>query len=849
MHELISKIAQELSIETIRVKSVVELLFDEGCTIPFIARYRKELTGSMDEVQIKNVRDRYEYLTELEATKARYLKIVALHFMGKPELAAKHEALKAQFKACENKNELDDLYLPYKPKRRSRAVQARELGLEPLLEMILEARATLEDLNQMSVDFLAQLKANTSTDALSEAQEGLSPAESDEAKKRAEDLAGLTAEKCLMGARDILAERIAEDPTLRAKVRTLFAETGEVVSKVREVAAEAAPAAASVPSNRHKKQTDFSKFENYFDFREPVRTIASHRVMAIRRGEAEKVLRFTIEVDKEQVMGVIQETVIKGMPTSPAVTAWMEKACVDTFKRLLSPSLEAEVRLELKNTAEKEAIKVFSTNLEKLLLLPPLPGKAVLGIDPGLRTGSKLAAVDATGKLLGFETIYPRFEKSGESASVTQAVEVIARFVQEYQIGVIAIGNGTGSREIGQVVSQAIRTHGLKVKRVVVNESGASVYSTDEIAREEFPDLDPTIRSAISIARRLQDPLAELVKVDPKSIGVGQYQHDCSQAQLTRSLKETVESCVNKVGVNLNTASFKLLSYVSGIGPVLAKSIVEKRDASGTFASRAELMQVHGFGDKVFQQAAGFLRIVEAENPLDKSAVHPERYALVEQIAADLGLPMMELVNNHAVVSSIALEKYVTDEVGLPTLLDIQTELLKPGRDPRDEGSRLLFSDDVSCIEDLKKGMLLKGTVTNVTKFGAFVDIGVHQDGLVHISQLADSFVSDPTKVVSVGDILQVSVLDADVDKKRISLSCRQQPAPASGAGNQGQGRRHPAPRSSERGSERGGNRPRAGQGFVQAKRAQNQRGRDRGAPSNKKHTMEDLLSKFNNRS
>ncbi|MEZ4741899.1 MAG: helix-hairpin-helix domain-containing protein [Bdellovibrionota bacterium] len=571
----------------------------------------------------------------------------------------------------------------------------------------------------------------------------------------------------LTGAADILAERINETAEIRSAVRDLSYQTAKLVSTLSE--------GSSRESEKDKKKRleNSPKYQNYFEYQESLADAASHRVMAIFRGEKENILRVNIEVDGDKIINLLTSLVVGEEQTTPEVSAWIAKVAEDAYRRLISPSIETEFRMNLKRQAEDEAIKVFSTNLENLLLLPPIPGKPVLGIDPGMRTGSKLAVVSDTGKVLDYNTVYPTPGKTDTPKS-KEAIEVIAGLIQKYQVECVAIGNGTGSREIDQIVLAAIKEKDLKgVKRAVVNEAGASVYSTENIAREEFPDLDPTIRSTISIARRLQDPLAELVKIEPRSIGVGQYQHDCNVSKLSKSLKETVESCVNRVGVNVNTASHKLLSYVSGISSTLAKNIVDHRDKNGKFSDRGEIKKVQGFGPKAFEQSAGFLRVPDSSNCLDNSAVHPERYDIVYKIAEDIKTDVSAFVGKASVVHSIDWSKYVSDEVGRPTLDDIAAELIKPGRDPREDGARLMFSDDVSTIEDLKQDMKLKGTVTNVTNFGAFVDIGVHQDGLVHISQLSDEFVSDPASVVSVGDVLNVRVLEVDIARKRISLSCK----------------------------------------------------------------------------
>lgn len=729
-------ISEEYSLSPANVTGALKLLFEEDCTIPFVARYRKEVTGSMDEVNLRNIRDRYTYLTELDTSRNRYLKVVEEHCASKPELAKKLPELKAKFMAAQTKQQLEDLYLPFKPKRRTRAQVAREMGLEPLYQKIMDERAELSELKQVASEYVT----------------------SDESKIDPK-LVVATPEKALQGAGDILAEKIAEDADLREKVRSISQETAMFTSKKIEY------------EDSNKLPKNYHKYENYFDFKEPISKTVSHRVMAIRRGESEKCLRVAIEVDGERAVAEISKEIITSQPTSKEVAAWMSSVIEDSYRRLLAPSIETEIRLELKTKAESEAIKVFSDNLENLLLLPPIPGKCVLGVDPGLRTGSKLAVVNNTGKLLDHATIYP-IAKKLESPKTIEAKKIIASFIEKYSIEYLAIGNGTGSKEIDQICISVIKENDFKnVKRLVVNEAGASVYSTDDIAREEFPDLDPTIRSSVSIARRLQDPLAELVKIDPRSIGVGQYQHDCNLNKLNKSLGETVESCVNRVGVNVNTASYKLLSYVSGISSSLAKSIVKFRDEKGAFNGRVDFQNVSGFGPKAFEQSAGFLRVPGSANPLDNSGVHPESYAIVDKVINDIGKDLKSVVGNTAMIDTITWEKYVSESIGLPTLLDIGQELSKPGRDPREEGTRLTFSDDVSEISDLKVDMKLKGTVTNVTNFGAFVDIGVHQDGLIHVSELADEFVSNPADVVSVGQVVDVTVLDVDMKKSRISLS------------------------------------------------------------------------------
>lgn len=833
--QIVQKVATELTLKPAQVASVIQLLFEEECTIPFVARYRKEMTGSLDEVALRNVRDRYHYLSELETSKVKYLKVVEEHCQKNPALKGKFEELKKKFEACTTRQELEDLYLPFKPKRRTRAMIAREKGLEPLLDKILEERDRLDDLLSVAAAFVTPEGADVA------------------AELRVPD-----AVTALAGAADILAERINETAEWRALVRAISLESGLLTAKKVEdkedrKAAEASAAEtaneAELPGEKAKKKTDVSKYENYFDYKEPLKTCPSHRIMAVRRGEAEKVLRVGIEVDEERILADLRSRVLGERLASDAVKRWLVQTVDDSYKRLMGPSIETELRMQLKQTAEDEAIAVFSKNLANLLLLPPIPGKVVMGVDPGIRTGSKLAVVDDTGKLLDSATIYPDYRKD-DHGKTKEAKAVIAALIAKHKVQCIAVGNGTGSREIDRFITAVLKEFDITgIKRVVVNEAGASVYSTEDLAREEFPDLDATIRSTVSIARRLQDPLAELVKINPRSIGVGQYQHDVNPSKLGRSLEEVVESCVNKVGVNLNTSSYKLLGYVSGVGPTLAKSIVSFRNQNGKFASRDDVLKVPGFGPKAYQQAAGFLRVPESSNPLDNSAVHPERYEIVQMIAQDLRAPLNELVGNKDIVQTIPWEKYVSQSLGMPTLKDIEAELIKPGRDPREDGARLMFSDEISEIEDLRQGMLLKGTVTNVTNFGAFVDIGVHQDGLVHISELSDNFVKDPSEVVAVGTILDVRVLEVDVPRRRISLSCRSQSAAERGRPpqqQQSQQNRPRPPQDRPRGQGQPGGQQRA-QGAYHGGGSGHKPGGHKPRPKQpeKQHTLNDLLAKF----
>ena len=713
IQQILAILAEESGLAPHQVASTVELL-REGATVPFIARYRKEVTGELDEVQIRDLADLLDYHTELAERKETILASIAEQGKLTPELAAKIEA-------CRQKTVLEDLYLPYKPKRRTKAIIARERGLEPLADLIA----------------LQELQTGTPEEA---ALPFVDP------EKGVPDAAS-----ALEGAGHILAERLAEDAAARAFVRRVTGEEGIFTSRVAG----------------DKKET-VTKFEMYYDYQEPLKSVPSHRMLAMRRGEKEEVLYLAIVAPVEELVAGLGNFILTG---ESIFTPLLAAVVQDAYKRLIAPSIEVELRLEAKNRADETAIKIFSDNLRNLLLLPPAGSRRVLGIDPGLRTGSKLAAVDATGRFLEHVTIYPH---TGGGAKVEQAKRELLRLVAAHGSELIAIGNGTAGREMEQFTKATLKEAGLTIPVIIVNEAGASVYSASEIAREEFPELDLTVRGAISIARRLQDPLAELVKIDPKSIGVGQYQHDVNQTLLKKSLDAVVESCVNYVGVDLNTASWALLSYVSGIGETLAKAITAHRDGHGSFPSRKALLKVARFGPKAFEQAAGFLRIRGGTEPLDNTAVHPERYELVGRMASDLGLDLAELAKQPAKAGAIDLKRYVSDGVGLPTLRDIVAELQKPGRDPRAEFTVASLRDDVLEISDLHEGMILEGTVTNVAAFGAFVDIGVHQDGLVHVSHLANRFIKDPNDAVKVGEVVKVKVLAVDAVRKRISLSIKE---------------------------------------------------------------------------
>jgi uncharacterized protein len=710
--KLISYIIDATGFKPFQVEHTVELL-EEGATVPFIARYRKEHTGELDEVQIRTIEEQFSYFSELEERRITVLKSIEEQGKLTPELRARIEATR-------QKTELEDLYLPYKPKRRTKATIARERGLEPLADIIAAQEITRGTPEDVALPFV-------------------------DPEKEVPDAAA-----ALEGAGHILAERLSDSADARAAVRRLTKEQGIMTARV---------------ANDFKDQV--TKFEMYYDYQEPLKAVPSHRMLAMRRGEKEEVLFLAITAPVEQILAGLKSRMVM---RESIFTPLLERVAEDAYKRLIAPSIEVELRLESKERADEAAILVFARNLRELLLAPPAGGKRVLGIDPGFRTGSKLAAVDGTGRFLEHVTVYPHI---GE-ARVPQARQELLRLVENHTIEMIAVGNGTASREMEQFVKETLATAGRQLPVVSVSEAGASIYSASDIAREEFPELDLTVRGAISIARRLQDPLGELVKVDPKSIGVGQYQHDVNQSMLKKSLDGVVESCVNFVGVDLNTASWALLAYVSGVGPSLAKAITAYRDQNGSFLSRKALLKVPRFGAKAYEQAAGFLRIREAAHPLDNSAVHPERYGLVESMAADLGVSLAGLIATPSLVGSIDLKRYVTENVGLPTLTDIIEELKKPGRDPRSQFQTASFRDDIREISDLKEGMILQGVVTNVTAFGAFVDIGVHQDGLVHISHLANRYVKDPSDAVKAGQVVKVKVLSADPQRKRIGLSIKE---------------------------------------------------------------------------
>jgi uncharacterized protein len=727
----IDLIGAEMRLDRARIESVAQLL-EDGATVPFIARYRKEATGSLDEVAVTAIRDRLNQLAELDARREAILKSLEQH-------GHLTDDLKAQVAAAGTMTELEDIYLPFRPKRRTKATIAREKGLEPLALALLAQDGA--DPERLSADYVDPEKAVD------------------------------TAEDALSGARDIIAEIINEDQRVRSRVRDLYVDKAIIRSRVVD-----------------GKEDEGAKYKDYFQWEETVAAAPSHRILAMRRGEKEDVLNLSIAPQAELALAAIEACVVTGSgPDSEQVRT----AAHDAYKRLLSRSMETEVRVALKARADAEAIRVFADNLRQLLLASPLGAKRVMGIDPGFRTGCKVVCLDRQGKLLHNDTIYPH----GSQRQAEAAKQTVDNLARQFTIEAVAVGNGTAGRETQAFVKQALDTQAVPV--IMVNESGASIYSASEIARQEFPDHDLTVRGAVSIGRRLVDPLSELVKIDPKSIGVGQYQHDVDQYALKGALDDVVVSCVNGVGVEVNQASVQLLTYVSGLGPQLAKNIVAYRDEHGAFTDRKALKQVKRLGPKAFEQCAGFLRIKDGRNPLDASAVHPESYAVVREMADDLGCQVVDLIQDAGLHQKIDLKRYVTQSIGLPTLTDILDELAKPGRDPREPFEQFVFDDNVASIQDLQPGMRLPGIVTNVTNFGAFVDIGVHQDGLVHISQLSDRFVKNPADVVNVQQKVSVTVLEVDLPRRRISLSMRSQAGkkPQSKAKSDRPDRARPKPR------------------------------------------------------
>lgn len=711
------QIAQELKVSTQQVLATLKL-FEEECTVPFIARYRKEATGSLDEVVITAIRDAAERLLQFDKRRAAIIKSLT-------ERNLLTEELESKIKAASGITELEDIYLPYKPKRKTRASAAREKGLEPLALDIFNYK--IKEINKAAEAFIDKEKGVE------------------------------TVEQALDGASDIIAEMMSEHEQLRKQLRQYWAKNSFITSALAK-----------------GKEQEGQKFKDYFDWSEKVTVSPSHRILAMYRGEAEDILKISVYPDYKAAFDIMRNIFLKG---KGECTDFLEETIEDAYERLLSPSMESELRAELKTKADVEAIRVFTKNLRELLMAPPLGSQSMLALDPGFRTGCKLVCLSAQGDLLHHDVVYPHMEGSGDGATQARltAERKLTEYVNKFNVTAIAIGNGTAGRETEEFVRNIDwAKHKIEPPQIMmVNESGASIYSASEVARDEFPDHDLTVRGAVSIGRRLMDPLAELVKIDPKSIGVGQYQHDVDQTALQASLDDTVMSCVNSVGVELNTASKQLLSYVSGLGNQIAANIVKHRQENGPFKSKAELKKVARLGPKAFEQSAGFLRIREAKNPLDSSAVHPESYGIVETMAKDLGLKLGDLITDSESRKKIDLKKYVNDKVGLPTLNDIMQELEKPGRDPRAKLEAVKFAEGVHSMDDLKEGMKLPGIVTNVTAFGAFVDVGVHQDGLVHVSELANKFVKDPNEVVTVQQKVQVTVLQVDKDRKRISLSMK----------------------------------------------------------------------------
>lgn len=705
-NKIIGIIESRLGLKRNQVQNTIRLL-EEGATVPFISRYRKEMTGSLDEVEVMRVKFEHEKLKSLLSRKESILNTIEEQGKLTPELRRKIED-------CYDSTDLEDIYLPYKPKRKTRAVVAREKGLEPLANLILEQKNN--DVEAAAENFL-----------------------SDDVK---------TVEEALEGARDIIAEMVSEDASARNKIRFLYQREAVISSKLVR-----------------GKDEDGAKYKDYFDWKESLARVPSHRLLAMLRGENEGFLRVRISIDKEAAVEVLERHVVRSRNES---ADQVKEALADCWSRLLEPSIETEFRIMAKEKADESAVKVFAENLRQLLLSPPLGAKRILALDPGYRTGCKVVCIDEHGNLLNNTTIYPHAPQN----ETADAIRALSRLVEQYRIEAIAIGNGTASRETEQLVKRC--RFDREVKVFVVSEAGASVYSASSVAREEFPDYDVTVRGSVSIGRRLMDPLAELVKIDPKSIGVGQYQHDVDQGMLKRELDAVVESCVNNVGVSLNTASKHLLTYVSGLGPILAENIVEFRAKNGAFHSREDLKKVPRLGPKAFEQSAGFLRVEDSENPLDNSAVHPESYSIVEKMAKKLGKPVKELIGNESLVKQLKADDFITETAGKQTIQDILKELSKPTRDPRKAAKVFEFADGIFSIEDLREGMIVPGIVTNITNFGCFVDVGVKQDGLVHISQLANKYVSDPNEVVKLHQHVKVKVMEVDIPRKRIGLSMKE---------------------------------------------------------------------------
>lgn len=710
MEFILENIRKDLNLSAAAVKNTVDLL-NENATVPFISRYRKEKTGNLDEIQVRNISEKLQYYKELEGRKETILKTIL-------EQGKLTEELEKEIVHCKEKQILEDIYLPFKPKKRTRATIAKEKGLEPLADLILSQDTITGSKKEIAASFI-------------------------NAEKGVEN-----EEQALAGAKDIVAEKISDHAAVRAVLRSHIQNTGIIISKVKK-----------------EWLGQKTKFEMYYDFSQTVKSIQSYRILAIRRAAKEEIISWKITVDEVKCIELIEANIIKNK--NSIFHEELLASTKDSLKRLIFPSLEIEVFLLKIDEAEKEAINVFSKNLRDLLLAAPAGNKIIMGIDPGFRTGCKIAVIDANGNFTQYKSIFPHAPQNKKEDAEVILLELINKYAAE----LISIGNGTASKETSIFVHEFIKKHNLKATAFVVNEAGASVYSASDTAIKEFPDLDVTVRGAISIARRVQDPLAELVKIEAKSIGVGQYQHDVNQMELKKSLEAVVESCVNYVGVELNTSSTHLLSYVSGIGRTIAANIVRYRSENGSFKNKAELLKIPKLKEKVFEQCAGFLRIVSSDNPLDNSAIHPESYAIAQRMAYDLGCGIKEIIGNETLISKIRVADYVTDKIGIPTLNDILSELKKPGLDPRKEFNSFSFSSEINEIADLKIDMVLEGTVTNVTNFGAFVDIGVHLDGLLHISQMSNKYVLNPHDIVSVGDNIKVKVVSMNKDLKRISLA------------------------------------------------------------------------------
>ncbi len=833
-------IAQALSLDPTSVFSVLDLFYLQDCSVPFLARYRKERTGSLDEVQIRSIIDKYDEVSLYYETQKRYTSALNQLIENKPELKATIKSVIEKLLKASDKKTLDDLYRPYKPKRRSLGARAIEKGLDKLVTELIQLPVDV-DIEPVFEKYITPTE-DTSVDAANRVN---------------------SSAVAKAGATDIVRESISDQAIIRSMVRQKYDQLAFLITSQTPSSKEMIEELTESKNELSKKQKSqlhkVQKFKDYFEYKEKLNRIASHRFMAVRRGEQEKVLKVGFEVDQLPSGGEIVQTLYADVKNT-SVLEWLRFVSDEAVSRYLSPSIENEILAEMKVRAELDAIQVFEKNIGNLLMLPPLTASVVMGVDPGYRSGTKCAVVSQTGELKEYVTIHPNFKNEAAEVNKKDGESVLA-LIKKYKVSCVGVGNGTASREVSKWFSSLRKDHDLKsIKQVIVNEAGASVYSTSDVARQEFPDLDPTIRSAVSIARRLQDPLAELVKVEPRSLGVGQYQHDVNASKLSKKLTDVVESCVNKVGVNLNTASKSLLSYVSGIKASVATQIIQHRRDNGPFESRAELVKIKGFGPKAFEQAAGFLRIPSSKNVLDHSGVHPESYGVVESILKDNQLVLNEIVGRKNLVGEVALEKYVDAKVGMPTLLDILVELEKPGRDPRLDGSKMTISESVEEFTDLKIEMKLAGSVTNVTHFGAFVSLGPHLEGLVHVSDLSKDYITDATKVVGVGDVLEVYVKDLDEQRNRISLSIfspadrekiqQQRSQSRNQNRNQGSNRdlsRGPSRNSDQRNSARSGSNSRnaAARNGAGSGRKNYRGGSQQHKKPSKPVTIDDLIAKF----